>query len=399
MGERLSDAEEVGGSKPPEPTIHPHAALECMAESEEDRHLKLTGEFDCDPTPLSTLRHSTSHVMAQAVKRLFPEVKRGHRPGHRGRLLLRLRQGRAVHARGPRADRGRDARDRQGRSAVRAAGDGPRRRRSQFFRERDERFKVEILEGIDAIRRSRSTGKATSSISAGGRTWRRTGQVKFFKLLSSSGAYWRGDEKNPMLQRIYGTAWLTPGGAGQVSVAAGRGQEARPPQARARARSVRLPRRRAGRAVLAAQRHGDLSASWSSSGARCTTPSGYLEISTPILVNKRLWEQSGHWEHYQRQHVQARGGGADLQPQADELPGVDLHLPPRAPLVPRPAPARGRDRPPAPQRAIGNAERPVPRAADHAWTTPTSTAGPTRLQGEITQRSSSWCASGTSSST
>ena len=46
-----------------------------MAEAEEDRHLRLTGEFDCDPTPLSTLRHSTSHVMAQAVKRLFPEVK------------------------------------------------------------------------------------------------------------------------------------------------------------------------------------------------------------------------------------------------------------------------------------------------------------------------------------
>ena len=46
-----------------------------MAESEEERHLKLTGEFDCDPTPLSTVRHSTSHVMAQAVKRLFPDVK------------------------------------------------------------------------------------------------------------------------------------------------------------------------------------------------------------------------------------------------------------------------------------------------------------------------------------
>src|SRR5256885_13575100 len=46
-----------------------------MAESEEARHLKLTGEFDCDPTPLSTVRHSTSHVMAQAVKRLFPDVK------------------------------------------------------------------------------------------------------------------------------------------------------------------------------------------------------------------------------------------------------------------------------------------------------------------------------------
>src|SRR5439155_1714828 len=46
-----------------------------MTVSEEDRHLRLTGEFDCDATPLATLRHSTSHVMAQAVKRLFPEVK------------------------------------------------------------------------------------------------------------------------------------------------------------------------------------------------------------------------------------------------------------------------------------------------------------------------------------
>ena len=45
-----------------------------MAGSEEDRHLKLAGEFDCDATPLATLRHSTSHVMAQAVKRLFPDV-------------------------------------------------------------------------------------------------------------------------------------------------------------------------------------------------------------------------------------------------------------------------------------------------------------------------------------
>src|SRR5262247_3786691 len=46
-----------------------------MAESEEDRHLKLAGEFDCAPEPLPTLRHSTSHVMAQAVRRLFPDVK------------------------------------------------------------------------------------------------------------------------------------------------------------------------------------------------------------------------------------------------------------------------------------------------------------------------------------
>ena len=46
-----------------------------MGDAEEARHLNLAGEFDCDPEPLPTLRHSTSHVMAQAVKRLFPQVK------------------------------------------------------------------------------------------------------------------------------------------------------------------------------------------------------------------------------------------------------------------------------------------------------------------------------------
>src|SRR5437899_3519352 len=48
---------------------------ELMAEPEEERHLKLSGEFDCAPEPLPIVRHSTSHVMAQAVKRLFPDVK------------------------------------------------------------------------------------------------------------------------------------------------------------------------------------------------------------------------------------------------------------------------------------------------------------------------------------
>src|SRR5437868_3803664 len=106
-----------------------------MAESEEDRHLSFTGGFDCDPSPLPTLRHSASHVMAQAVKRLFPDVK----------LAI-----------GP------------------AIEDG---------------FYYDLCRGPHVPS---------------------TGHVTAFKLLSSSGAYWRGDERNPMLQRIYGTAWLTP---------------------------------------------------------------------------------------------------------------------------------------------------------------------------------------------
>ena len=180
-----------------------------MAESEEDRHLKLAGEFDCLPEPLPTLRHSASHVMAQAVRQLFPDVKVAIGPAIEDGFyydflkatpftpedLEKIEAGmRAIAAQRP---------------PLRARGVAARARPIEYFKEHGEPFKVEIIEGSRRAVGVASTARATSSISAAGRTCRRTGELKAFKLLSSSGAYWRGDEKNPMLQRIYGTAWLT----------------------------------------------------------------------------------------------------------------------------------------------------------------------------------------------
>src|SRR5213593_761734 len=84
----------------------------------------------------------------------------------------------------------------------------PRAEAIAFFRGRGERFTVEILEGIADDRVSLYRQGDFIDLCRGPHVGS-TGQVRFFKLLSSSGAYWRGDEKNPMLQRIYGTAWLT----------------------------------------------------------------------------------------------------------------------------------------------------------------------------------------------
>jgi len=86
--------------------------------------------------------------------------------------------------------------------------DMPRAEAIRFFRERGEPFKVEILEGIDAPRVSLYRQGDFIDLCRGPHV-ASTGHVKHFKLLSSSGAYWRGDERNAMLQRIYGTAWLT----------------------------------------------------------------------------------------------------------------------------------------------------------------------------------------------
>jgi threonyl-tRNA synthetase len=124
-----------------------------------------------------------------------------------------------------------------------------------------------------------------------------TGHVQVFRLLSSSGAYWRGDERRPMLQRIYGTAWHTQE---ELERHLWRLEEAR-----------RRDHRKLGRELALFAFH-DVSPGapfWLPKGMivfrelerysrEMQDARGYLEISTPILVNRKLWEQSGHWEHY-----------------------------------------------------------------------------------------------------
>jgi threonyl-tRNA synthetase len=267
-----------------------------LAEAEEDRHLKLTGEFDCDPSPLSTVRHSTSHVMAQAVKRLFPDVKVAIGPAIEDGFYYDFLKPEPFTPED--LARIEDAM----REIVKAdyrfeRREMPREDAIRFFRERGEPFKVEILEGIDAPTVSLYTQGDFIDLCRGPHV-RSTGEIKAFKLLSSSGAYWRGDEHNPMLQRIYGTAWLTQAELDQYLW---RLEEAK-----------KRDHRKLGREL-------DLFDFYDvSPGAPFWLPNGmvlvrelekfareeldardYQEISTPMLVNKRLWEQSGHWEHYQ----------------------------------------------------------------------------------------------------
>ncbi|HEV8585306.1 MAG TPA: threonine--tRNA ligase [Methylomirabilota bacterium] len=267
-----------------------------MAVSEEDRHLRLTGEFDCDATPLATLRHSTSHVMAQAVKRLFPEVKVAIGPAIEDGFYYDF--DRAV----PFTPEDLAEIERVMGEIVKddlrfERKEMPRAEALEFFRQRGERYKVEILEGIEAPTVSLYTQGDFVDLCRGPHV-RSTGEIKAFKLLSTSGAYWRGDERRPMLQRIYGTAWLT--------------QEALDKHLWRLEEAKKRDHRKLGREL-------DLFIfNEVSPGAPIWLPggwtivrelerfvrehldaSGYQEISTPILVNKKLWEQSGHWDYYQ----------------------------------------------------------------------------------------------------
>jgi threonyl-tRNA synthetase len=271
-----------------------------MINAEEDRHLKLAGESDCAPEPLPTLRHSTAHLMAQAVKQLFPEVKVTIGPA--------IEDGFYYDFAKPAPFTPEDLERIEKRMRELAKADQPfvrtemsRDEAVRFFEERGEPFKVEIIQGIDAPTVSLYKQGDFIDLCRGPHV-ASTGQIQNFKLLSSSGAYWRGDEKNPMLQRIYGTAWLTKE---ELEQYLWRLEEAK-----------KRDHRKLGRELELFEFH-DIApgaAFWLPGGmvlvrelerfARESLDArGYQEISTPMLVNKKLWEQSGHWALYSENMV------------------------------------------------------------------------------------------------
>ena len=161
-----------------------------------------------DPEALELIRHDAAHVLAMAVQDALSRHAGDHRPGDRGRLLLRLRARRALHAR-------RSAQDRRARCArssrrpcQRAAKCGRATRRSRISKDIGETYKAELIESIPA-------GEDVSIYWHGdwhdlcrGPHFRTTAKIgDAFKLTKIAGAYWRGDAKNAQLQRIYGTAW------------------------------------------------------------------------------------------------------------------------------------------------------------------------------------------------
>jgi threonyl-tRNA synthetase len=266
-----------------------------MAESEEERHLNLTGEFDCVAEPLPTLRHSTSHVMAQAVKRLFPEVKLAIGPAIEDGFYYDFLRATPFLPE--------DLARIEGAMREIATADYafqreemPRAAAIQFFEAQGEPFKAEILRGIDAPTVSLYRQGEFVDLCRGPHV-PSTGSIKIFKLVSSSGAYWRGDEKNPMLQRIYGTAWLTQD---ELDKHLWRLEEAKKRDHRKLGRELDL---------YIFQDVSPGAPFWLPNGwtivrelerfvRESLDTRGYQEISTPILVNKKLWEQSGHWEHF-----------------------------------------------------------------------------------------------------
>jgi threonyl-tRNA synthetase len=254
---------------------------------------------------LDAMRHSSAHVMAEAVLGIFPDAQLGIGPaiddGFYYDFLL------------PRPLTPADLAAIEDGMRTSIAADRPFVRREipfdegrAFFAARTQPFKVEILD--DLATRAKDAGQPlppTSTFQHGdfvdlckGPHVASTGKIGAFKLMTVAGAYWRGSEKRPMLQRIYGTVWNTQA---ELDLFLER-----------RAEALRRDHRRLGVQLDLFSFH-DVSpgtAFWHPKGQRLwrtleaairdvQDKRGYQEVSTPMLVHKKLWEQSGHWANYQ----------------------------------------------------------------------------------------------------
>jgi threonyl-tRNA synthetase len=249
---------------------------------------------------LAAMRHSAAHMMAAAVVELFPEAKLGIGPAIKDGFYYDFDLPRPLTP----ADLEQiEAKMREQQAAdqrFERSQDLPRAEAIDLLNGRGQPFKVEIVNDLPE-----SEGETVSfyrhgdfeDLCRGGHIGS-TKELGAFKLLNSAGAYWRGDEKRPMLQRIYGTAWESQE---ELDKHLWRLEEAKKRDHRKLGRELDLftfhpespaapflhPRGMALWRALEA---------WSRQVRR---EAGFDEVRTPSLVRKELWETSGHWANYQ----------------------------------------------------------------------------------------------------
>lgn len=249
-----------------------------------------------DPEGLEVLRHSTAHLLAYAVKDLFPTAQvtigpviehgfyydfsyqRPFTPEDLQAIENRMRELAARDESVVREEWGRD-------DAV------------AFFRDQREFYKAEIIASIPAGQTISLYREGSFVDLCRGPHVPSTGKLKVFKLMKLAGAYWRGDSRNEMLQRVYGTAWAT--------------QSEQDEYLHRLAEAERRDHRKLGRELDLFHLQDDAPGMvfWHPRGfalwqqVECYMRAvykdhGYQEIRCPQMLDRSLWERSGHWENY-----------------------------------------------------------------------------------------------------
>lgn len=293
-------------------------SLNCRLE--EDCELEILKFEDSEGN--HTFRHTTSHILAQAVKHLFPEAKLGigpaidngfyydfdleHRFSDEDLVKLEKEIAKIVQADFP-LER----------------FELPREEAIKYMEERQEPYKVELIRDLpeDAVISFYKQGDFTDLCA--GPHMASTGAIKAVKLMSVAGAYWRGSEKNKMLQRIYGTSFPKQK---QLDEYIEKLEEAKKRDHRKIGKEMDLfaifeegpgfpfflPK---GMVI-----RNELEAFW----RQAHRERGYQEIKTPLILSEALWHTSGHWDHYQDNMYFTKIDDGDFAVKPMNCPGAML---------------------------------------------------------------------------
>ena len=241
-------------------------------------------------------RHTTSHIMAQAIKRLSPDTKLAIGPSIEDGFYY------DIDRETPLVAEDLEKIEAEMKKIVKEdlpikQYTMPRAEAIAYFKEKDEPYKVELIEDLpeDSVISFYSQGEFTDLCA--GPHLMSTKPVKAFKLTSLAGAYWRGSEKNKMLQRVYGTSYPKKAEL----------EEYLHMMEEAKKRDHRKLGKELGLFMMREEGPGfpfflpkgmELKNQLLDYWREIHKKAGYVEISTPIMLSRHLWETSGHWDHY-----------------------------------------------------------------------------------------------------
>ncbi|GIX35344.1 MAG: threonine--tRNA ligase [Lysobacteraceae bacterium] len=262
-----------------------------------DRDARLEIVTDRHPDALEILRHSTAHLLAQATQRLFPDTQVTIGPVIENGFYYDFARKTPFTPE--------DLEKIEAEMARIVAEDLPVQRKVMprdeavaFFRERGEHYKAEIIESIPPGEELSLYTQGEFTDLCRGPHVPSTGKLRAFKLMKVAGAYWRGDARNEMLQRVYGTAWLS--------------DKDLKAYLRQLEEAEKRDHRRIGRALDLFHQQDEAPGMvfWHPKGwqlwqtveqymRRVYRDCGYQEVRCPQILDVSLWKRSGHWDNYQ----------------------------------------------------------------------------------------------------
>jgi len=284
-----------------------------------ERDVALAIVTDRDPEGLEVIRHSTAHLMAQAVKELYPETQVTIGPVVEDGFYYDFARAERFRPEDLQAIEQR-MKEIAARDYPVARTEMPREEAVQFFLDQRERYKADIIASIPG-------GEAISLYRQGdfidlcrGPHVPSTGKLKAFKLMKLAGAYWRGDSRNEMLQRIYGTSWTSQK---DLDAYLHRIEEAEKRDHRKLAKQLDL---------FHLQEEAPGMIFWHPKGwtvyrqveqyvRDVVREHGYQEVRTPQVIDRSLWERSGHWDKFRENMFTTRSENREYAVKPMNCPG------------------------------------------------------------------------------